>query len=164
METPSRKELYKALFQFQAKCPRITKDTQAHNYSYTPLETILNAIRPLLTKCGLLILPVIEGDMVRTQIIHAETGQSVESYVPISQFMGQNSKMTLVQQFGSATTYTRRYSINIMLGIAPEDDDGASTSSSSVKTINNEAFGQSLTAAFEAGESLEAFHTRAKSK
>ena len=58
--------------------------------------------------------------MLLSTLLHVESGQWIKSYLPLL-----NPKEDC-QGFGAAITYMRRYSINSMLGLTAEDDDGES--------------------------------------
>lgn len=119
--------LNKALAQFHAMGVSVTKNargqvTQSAGYSYADLPHVIETIRPLLTQCGLIVTQrtAVNGEdvILITQLIHVETGESIQSDLPI--YMDEKP-----QAFGSRLTYYRRYAYLTILGIAPEDDDGA---------------------------------------
>jgi hypothetical protein len=55
-----------------------------------------------------------------TVLVHAETGERIESRYPVRCKDPQDP-----QKVGGAVTYARRYALLALLGLAPEDDDGA---------------------------------------
>lgn len=120
-------QLAEALSKFQGDVENVSKDKQGYGYKYADLAQILTTVRPLLHKHGLAVcqLPVcIDGESVGvyTMLLHKEGGRiGASCHLPID----PQSKMSSVQQAGSAITYARRYSIAAVLGIAQEDDDGA---------------------------------------
>lgn len=93
----------------------------AYQYSYTPLEEVLDAIRAPLSENGLALTQLViagpEHTALVTRLIHT-SGQSIESRYPLPRNAGS-------QDMGSAITYARRYSLCSMLGIAGETDDDA---------------------------------------
>lgn len=94
-----------------------TKTGGMYEFSYAPLDTILAAVRPALTKNGLSITQVFADDTMMTVLIH-ESGQFLESRMKLPQ-------RDVPQEFGSIISYYRRYAIQALLGIvAEEDDDG----------------------------------------
>lgn len=93
---------------------------------YAPLDAVLEIVRPVLNANGLaLTQPVeIDGDtlVVRTLLIHTETGETHECRYPAGAITLQH------QSLGAGVTYARRYSLLSILGVFPanEDDDGES--------------------------------------
>ena len=88
---------------------------------YTPLNDILNMVRPLLVKHKLIMYQDVGGNdnsiSVTTIIVHSETSEKIESQ-PLNLKVPQDP-----QKAGSAITYARRYQLTAMLGIFSEDDD-----------------------------------------
>lgn len=114
-----------ALLAFQAEAPTLPKDaTNPHFRSkFTPLDTIVEHVQPLLTKHGLTwsTFPCRDehGPALRYVLGHADTGVTMEGTMPLL-----SSKQDPQGQ-GSAITYARRYSICAVLNlVADEDDDG----------------------------------------
>ena len=101
-----------------------TKDkTNPHFKSkYADLSTVVDAIKPALSKHGLFFVQVThdapQGVCVETIICH-ESGEQMSAgrlYVPASKQDPQG--------YGSALTYARRYSLMAAFGVPAEDDDG----------------------------------------
>jgi hypothetical protein len=128
-------DLNKALAAFQAEAPQITKDQKGiipgkegkrgYEYSYADLAGVCAAAFPLLSKHGLSFFakPAIIGNQfgLVCKLKHA-SGDEEEGFYPLPQAGTQ-------QQIGSAITYGRRYSMLMMTGLAPaDDDDGAAAS------------------------------------
>lgn len=121
-------KLFNALAGFQQEVPVILKDTQATNakfsYTYADLPAILAVINPLLKKYGMGFTQLIDGEILKTVVFHTESGESIESTIPIPQniiLLGQNP----LQVMGSAITYLRRYSLSAMLGLVTDKDTDA---------------------------------------
>lgn len=117
-------KLYAAILSVQSEAPIIGKGTDNPFFKskYADLADIWKSIRELMKKNRLLIshtIECVEGvDYIRTKIIHADTGEFIESATRIPVF-------SKVQEYGSYITYIRRYSISAMLGlVTDEDDDG----------------------------------------
>lgn len=87
-------------------------------YSYADLADTLDAVKPVLMANGLAITQAAASDGVHTVVMH-ETGEWL-SFPPLEVAKTQNTP----QAHGSALTYSRRYSLLGVLGIATEDDDG----------------------------------------
>jgi len=122
-----KKELFIALAKFQKECPTIEKNTQGYGYNYADLPSIVNTINPLLEKNGLAFVQPIElmdgVRVIRTIIIHLETGQTLESIIDVP--IVSLGKMNDYQALGSGITYLRRYSLSSALGIVTDEDNDA---------------------------------------
>lgn len=99
-----------------------TKDGRSYTFDYTTLDELIEAVRRPLTDNGLWFVQTLaNGDgryRLRTMLVHS-SGQWIASETPI--LAGSNSN----QEFGSALTYMKRYSLAALLGVASdEDDDG----------------------------------------
>jgi len=113
-----------AAFQAEVKNPPKTKkvDMGTYDYYYAPLDEILDYVRPLLSKHGLVITQFTgdaEGGVsITTQLSH-KSGQWMRTQFTMTQTdRGAKGK-------GSAITYGSRYSLCPILVIAGEtDDDG----------------------------------------
>lgn len=94
---------------------------------YADLAGIRDAVVPVLAKHGIAVvqtLGVLETQQtpaVVTRLLHA-SGQWIESTCPVAG--GKN-----MQEFGSAITYARRYSLSAICGIAADEDDDANAAS-----------------------------------
>lgn len=119
--------LAKALPKMMGEMKNAANSKEGYGYSYAPLNEILDAARPILTKHGFSVVQAVgsEGGMVSvtTMLIH-ESGEKLEStlLLPPTEISGTND----VQKLGASITYARRYMITSILGIAGEEDtDGA---------------------------------------
>jgi hypothetical protein len=134
MATATKDGLYPALLEVQKAAPQLRKDAKAevptksggkYTYTYLTLETLLDLLRPALTANGLVVVQApthLDGHpALRTRLVHAPTGEEIEEVTPLLLAPGSDS-----QAWGGAITYTRRYSLISMLGLAAEDDDGQS--------------------------------------
>ena len=140
------KNLFKALAAFQQEVPIIHKDAKGYNYSYTNIATIVEKITPLLKKHGLGYSQPLTENGIQTIIFHAESGESLESFIklPIEsleyveitkkdksgndyiayQILGFEG-MNKAQAYGSLITYFRRYSLSSILGLITDSDADA---------------------------------------
>ncbi|MFM6079803.1 MAG: ERF family protein [Dolichospermum sp.] len=113
-------ELIKALVKARGEFPPIEKDKVNPHFkmAYASLDSVLDAVTPVLCKHGLAIVHVMEkGNILKTHLFH-ESGEFLTSEYEIPDI--QDS-----QKRGAAITYGRRYSICALLSItADEDDDG----------------------------------------
>lgn len=115
-----------ALLDVQKKLVPLTKNA-ANSFignKFVSLDSLMSQVLPLLNDNGLVLLqfPTTIGENVpglTTSIIHAKTGEMVESVMPL--VMGKVDP----QGLGSAITYTRRYMLMSSLGIVADSDDDA---------------------------------------
>lgn len=120
------KNLLKSLSAFQNECPPVKKSSENPFFksNYASLDSIQHHIKPWLKNNDLLIVQacVIDGNShyVETTLFHVPTGESMKSSFPIVV-----SKQT-AQDYGSAVSYAKRYSLSGLLNliIEDEDDDG----------------------------------------
>lgn len=131
-------DLAAALVAFQAEVtnPKKTGKNPHHNSTYAPLDEVINTVKPILAKHGLMVVQSTgtEGELitVTTRLIH-KSGQWMESdvlKVPGS-MKGRNEFSA--QALGSAISYGRRYQLSAMLGIASEEDDDANAANGDAK-------------------------------
>ena len=128
-------EIAKALSEFQSNLPKIEKDANvnlgSYSFSYAPLETIIQAIKPLLKQTGLSFLHVMNDSILECIILHS-SGQCINTG-------GIAIKMSnKMQDMGSSMTYARRYTLCAALGIvAEDDDDGNSSDGNKIESLDN---------------------------
>lgn len=106
----------------EAKIP--TKSGSNYSYKYADLADSLSMVRPILAKHGLAVtqnatMPDETTVHIHTTLFH-ESGEFI-SFHPLAMPNGRTA-----QETGSAITYGRRYALLACLGLAAEDDDGAS--------------------------------------
>lgn len=124
-EAPIQPGLLKALLAFSTEAPKLRKDATNPHYrsKYTPLDTIVEQVGPLLQKHQLIwtTLPVNgeSGPALLYRLAHVPTGETLDGTMPL--LLGKADS----QGLGSAITYARRYSLCAVLNlVADEDDDG----------------------------------------
>lgn len=97
----------------------------SYQYRYADLADALGMARPILAEHGLALTQTAEATddqvVIWTTIVHS-SGQFV-TYAPTRLPAGKTAQNT-----GSAITYARRYALMAVLGLATEDDDGATAS------------------------------------
>ena len=142
------KNIYKALSEFQAKCPLIKKDADNPFFhsKYAPLDSILPIITPLLKEVGLVITQIPNDGKLKTIIAHIESGEILEGSADLI-----NDKNT-AQGLGSAITYMRRYALVSMLGLNTEEDDDGNKASAGKPVSKNTKLNQETTVAYNNGE------------
>lgn len=120
------KAVYPALLEVQKEIKNVEKEgknTFFKDAKYVTLPTVLDTVRPILNKHGLVLIQGAESKdgspLVNTRLVHSESGEWVEteSYVQADKVGPQG--------YGSAITYLRRYSLMALLGISGEADDDA---------------------------------------
>lgn len=125
-QSESINELALALSQFLGEVSNVYKDKKGYGYNYADLPSILDMVRPLLTKHNLSViqLPIETGNLealgLETMLMH-NSGQYLASEFRIPVAAGKG--MTPSQAFGSAISYARRYALCAALGIASSNDD-----------------------------------------
>lgn len=99
-----------------------TADTGSYSYRYADLGAVLGAARSVLASHGLALFQTVAVDgrdvEVSTTVMH--TSAQWLTFAPMRLPAGSSA-----QSIGSAMTYARRYSALAVLGLATDDDDGA---------------------------------------
>ncbi len=125
-------EIAAALAKAQAEfgTPKKTKTADAGKYTYTyaDLQDIYDSVRKPLADNGLAVTHLCQefaGQVELVTMLTHSSGQWFKSIYPV------RAKTDSPQNFGSAMTYAKRYSVSALLGIASEeDDDGAAAETS----------------------------------
>lgn len=126
---PHATTLYTALLAAQREFNPVVKNKQNPHLKnfYADLGAVLEAVTEPLANHGLLIVQRFGhdqgGPILITEIVHAESGQSICSELPIV-----SKDPTDPQKLGGAITYARRYSLLAILSLTAEDDDGNAAS------------------------------------
>jgi len=136
METTETKnnDFVKRVVKAFSEMPETLPETQGQignrKYTYVPLPTILNTIRPILAKHDLAIRQETssylneEGEEIKTvsveTIVFASDGEIRSKPISISVHTPIGGSM--LQGLGATLTYLRRYSITAFLGLATESD------------------------------------------
>lgn len=113
--------LNKAMFEFQKKVQKIKKDSKNEHFknTYASLSKILDAVVPVLTECGIVLVQSPMRDVLITRLTHIESGEFMECQHELVMKDPNNP-----QAIGSAMSYARRYSLTSMLVLNIDDDDG----------------------------------------
>lgn len=133
-KSESIKEIAPALAKFQSEVtnPANTAENPFFKSKYSPLNEILNLVRPLLSKHGLSVIQMPSGDgqevIITTLLMHS-SGEWIES-CPLKMKPAKNDP----QGIGSAITYGRRYALTAILGISSEDDDDGNSATGNAHT------------------------------
>lgn len=120
--------IYKKLLEAKKNIGAITKDSKNPFFksNYFDINSLLKEVEPILQKEGLLLLqPIMDGRVI-TELIDSETNEKVSSFIDLP-------ILNDPQKLGSAITYYRRYTLQSLLGLQAEDDDGNNASNSDRK-------------------------------
>ncbi len=113
-------------FQGEVEQPSLNKENPYFKSKYVDLSGVLKAAQKTMAKHGLSIAQLIDGGDIITLLSH-KSGQWFKSVCPIGSYKNQQDR-------GSAITYTKRYAICAILGIAADtDDDGNSATDADKK-------------------------------
>lgn len=134
--------LYLKLAEVKKEVGKVSKNSKNPHFknTYADLNALIDAVEPILLEKGLLMLQPIGEGKVRTVIIDVENGENIESAIDLPQLQDP-------QKLGSAITYFRRYTLQSLLSLMAEDDDGNKASAPTPKpTISDERFTNALQA------------------
>jgi len=126
--------MYKKLLAVQKEIGAIGKDSTNPFFksAYFDINKLLDVAKPILNSHGLVLLQPLSNingvASIKTMIIDPESGQSIEENTPLTQNPDP-------QKMGSAITYFRRYSLQSLLGLQAEDDDGNKASGKGKKKV-----------------------------
>ena len=112
-------KIYGKIAKAKAEIGKISKDSTNPFFKskYFDINALLEHVEPILLKHGLMVLQPIIDNVVTTQLIDSETGDKIISEMRLSDLKD-------VQKLGSEITYLRRYTLQSLLSIQAEDDDG----------------------------------------
>jgi hypothetical protein len=116
----------------EAKVP--TKAGSSYSYKYADLADTIQSVRPTLALNGLAVLQNVSTTnpdlvLISTTILHT-SGEFI-TFDALALPAGRTA-----QETGSAISYGRRYHLLACLGLAAEDDDGASASPRGSKKVS----------------------------
>ncbi len=125
------KELAKALLKVHNQMPQVGNNAVNGHFrsDYATLDHIIELVKPVFLKHGIIPLESCSEGHVRMQLLHAESGETdLESNIELVCKDPSNP-----QQQKSAETYARRRLWQLKAGICPagEDDDANSASTDS---------------------------------
>jgi len=98
---------------------------------YFDINGLVEAVVPLLQKENLLLLQPITDGIVKSVIVDIDGGTQVESGLLLP-------KLDDPQKIGSAITYYRRYTLQSLLALQAEDDDGNTASGHNNKSAQKQ--------------------------
>ena len=105
---------------------------------YFDVNALLEKIEPILKKHSLVLTQPLEGDKVVTVINDLEGEEKLTSWITIPE-------ITDPQKMGSAITYFRRYTLQSLLALQSEDDDGNMASGKSTEKAQEKTYKPSAT-------------------
>ena len=128
--TPKKESIYSKLYKVQKEIGAISKDSTNPFYKskYFDINSLIKQVTPILEKHKILLLQPIKNGEQHSIIYDIDNGDSVESSLSLPTNLD-------AQKIGSAITYYRRYTLQSLLGLQAEDDDG--NNASSVKSVSN---------------------------
>jgi hypothetical protein len=127
--------LFNGLAIVRDKVRALPKTKAGHGYNYTPLDEILDYLRPTLEAARLVVIQEVCTDErgnagVETRVIAEDGGEACAvCYAPPPPPPppegSKGPRMSPIQRVGSEITYLRRYGLCALLGLASgEDTDG----------------------------------------
>ena len=113
------KNLFKKISEAKKEIGKISKDSTNPFFKskYFDINQLLEHTESILSNKGLMCLQPIKENKVVTMLIDVETGLNIESSIELP-------NLTDPQKLGSAITYYRRYTLQSLLSLQAEDDDG----------------------------------------
>jgi hypothetical protein len=119
MGTTSSISLREKLFNAKAEIGKISKDSTNPFFKskYFDVNSLLEHVEPILQKNRLLLLQPINSGFVTTVIMDIDSDDAVDCGIALP-------PLNDPQKLGSAITYYRRYTLQSLLGLQAEDDDG----------------------------------------
>lgn len=130
-------QFHKKLFILQQEIGAISKDSKNPYFKskYFDINSLIKSLLPLLKKHRILLLQPIKENSVCSILQDLESEESIMSSIPLGDISDP-------QKLGGAITYYRRYTLQSLLGLQAEDDDGNTASGRKVE--NQPKFNQSF--------------------
>ena len=132
--------MYKKILEAKKEIGKATKNATNPHFKnkYVDINALIETVETILLNKGLVLLQPIENGKVYTRIVDAESKEMIESYIDLP--IGGTP-----QAMGSAITYFRRYTLQSLLSMQAQDDDGQLASQPQRKeTIDNTRFEKAL--------------------
>jgi hypothetical protein len=125
-------KIYKKIHEAKKEIGVVKKNAKNPHFknTYADLNALIEAVEPILLEKGLIMLQPIKDGKVFTQIIDIDTFEMVESSIDLTPNL-------TAQALGSQVTYYRRYTLQSLMSLQADDDDGqkASTPQPIVKEV-----------------------------
>lgn len=132
--------MYKKILEAKKEIGKATKNATNPHFKnkYVDINALIETVETILLNKGLVLLQPIENGKVYTRIVDAESKEMIESYIDLP--IGGTP-----QSMGSAITYFRRYTLQSLLSMQAQDDDGQLASQPQRKElIDNTRFEKAL--------------------
>ena len=118
-------EIAKALIEAQKELPLVIgKTTKGHYRDFAGLETLIEKVRPILSRHGIAVIQagaMSDGKFFcRTLLLHT-SGEFIEGYWPVEE--ATDAKLHPSQAVGQGWSYARRYSLPAILCIGTGEQD-----------------------------------------
>lgn len=112
-------KIYKKIHEAKKEIGVVKKNAKNPHFknTYADLNALIEAVEPILLEKGLILLQPIKDGKVFTQIIDVETFDMIESSIDLSPNL-------TAQALGSQVTYYRRYTLQSLMSLQADDDDG----------------------------------------
>jgi hypothetical protein len=138
------KDIYKKLYKVQSEIGVISKDVTNPFYKskYFDINSLIAQLHPLLKNHGLLLLQPINDDKVYSIIREINGDGYVDSSIRLPEIQDP-------QKLGSAITYYRRYTLQSLLALQAEDDDGNKAITKVKPTLHYKGIDGKVTSQFE---------------
>jgi hypothetical protein len=117
------KNIHQKLFELQSEVGAISKDMDNPFYKskYFDVNKLIQHVQPLLQAHRLLLTQPIESGQVVSRLTCVDSLEAISSSLEIPHGIDP-------QKMGSAVTYLRRYTLQSLLALQAEDDDGNTAS------------------------------------
>ena len=134
--------IYQKLLEAKKEIGKVGKNAKNPHFknTYADVNALIEAVEPILHEKGLMLLQPINDGKVSSIIIDCETSEQIESSIDLP-------TTGTPQAIGSAITYFRRYTLQSLLSLQAEDDDGQKASSPHPQLkpqIGDVAFGKAI--------------------
>lgn len=97
------------------KVVKVQGQKGSFEFRYTPLDSIMEYLTPLLGRQGLAISQAVGIDSITTRLMH-KSGQWMEAETLL------NKQHASMKDYGAEITYKRRYALSALLGIVSDED------------------------------------------
>ena len=130
-EKQSENNLLQRMVEFNKEDLKVKKSKQAHGYKYAPLDKIMDKVRPLLSKHGMVLYHESGYDKdekkeyLQTFLCNAD---KADDYISTFSLIDKDVKLpgqNVFMVIGSGITYFRRYHTCELLGITSDTDNDA---------------------------------------
>jgi hypothetical protein len=133
---------YTKLLEAKKEIGKATKNATNPHFKnkYVDINALIDTVEPILLSKGLILLQPIEDGYVYSRIVDIDSAEICESCMKLPEIQDP-------QKIGSAVTYYRRYTLQSLLSLQADDDDGNMASKPQPKakpTLNDKGFSQAL--------------------